>query len=222
MKGLLMKDLRVLWKSKKLVIGILFVASFLLTVQGKENYTFIIGYVTMVCGMLVLNTVSVDDYEKCNAFLMTMPVDSGICAAEKYLFSFVCGLCGWLLATGACIAIQPENAEQVLLQAAAVFLVILFFQWIMLPVQWKYGGEKGRIVLIGLIASCVIIALLLDKAAEAFFPGQGGLEGWLLQISEQAAGLELWMIGLIACVVWAAGGVISFGISKKVLSGKEY
>lgn len=222
MKGLLIKDIKYTWKSKKMVAVFLLVAFILFVTQGIENMSFITGYMTMVFGMLVLSTISSDEYDKCNAFFMTMPVNSDIYAAEKYVFSLGCSLIGWLIAMAFCLAMQWDHGAEVFVQSFAVFLVLTLFQFIMLPTQLKFGGERGRMVLVGMIAVFMILAFSLKKLALILFQTPEKAEKVMLEIMKWLDSLNGWSIGILAIVMWVICLMISLGISKRIMRGKEF
>ncbi|MDE5598408.1 MAG: ABC-2 transporter permease, partial [Lachnospiraceae bacterium] len=72
MKGLLIKDLELVWHNKKLFL-IMLVVMFL-AFQNYDGYSFLIGYNTMIFILLILNTMTLDEYYKSMPFMMTLPV----------------------------------------------------------------------------------------------------------------------------------------------------
>ncbi len=221
MKGLLIKDFRFIFKGKRMAVGLLAIALFLLFLQGIENCAFIITYITMVAGMMVLGTISSDEYDKSNAFLMTMPIDRDLYAKEKYVFSFACSLAGWLFATVLCTALQAGHWEEVLAQAAVIFLILSLFQFTILPVQLKFGGDNGRMVLVGIMAVIMVAALLLEKGLQILLPGVEPEELYL-RVTEWVKAQNIWAIGIILCAVWLACLGISLAISKRIMQKKEF
>lgn len=221
MKGLLVKDFRFIFKSKRIAMGIFGIALFLLFIQGVENYAFIIAYTTMVAGMLVLGTISSDEYDGSNAFFMTMPIDRTIYAKEKYAFSLGCSLAGWLFATVLCMALNRSHAMEVLAQAAAIFLLLSLFQFAILPVQLKFGGDNGRMVLVGILAGIMAVAVLCRKIADAVFQGDG-VEELFARANRWLSAQNGWALGLFACIGWLAGLCISLAISQRIMQKKEF
>lgn len=222
MRGLLIKDVRFTLKNKRMVMILLLVAALLLVTQGKENATFIIGYMTMVCGMLVLSTISADEFDKSGTFLMTLPIDRSTYAKEKYIFAFGSSLAGWVLATIPCMLMQIHAGKEVLLQAAAIFAVISVFQLVMLPIQLKFGGENGRMVLLGMFAFLAILIFLIDKIGKIVFANEAESEHFFLQVVNRLSSLNGWSIGITVCILWALCFAISLSISQKIMRKKEF
>lgn len=171
--------------------------------------------------MMVLGTISSDEYDKSSAFFMTMPIDRAMYAKEKYVFSFVCSLAGWLFATVLCVILQSSHGMDVLAQAAVIFLVMSFFQFVILPVQLKFGGDNGRMVLLGIVAVVMIAALLLDKITQLLFPGMDS-EELFLRIADWLKAQNIWALGAILCGAWLVCLGISFAISKRIMQKKEF
>ena len=222
MKGLLIKDMRYTLRNKKIIIGCFLVALILVATQVAENASFIIGYMTMVSGMLVLNIISSDEYDKSNAFLMTMPVNCDIYAMEKYLFSIGCSLIGWLIGTIICFILQRNQALETLVQAVVIFLVLSLFQLIMLPIQLKYGGEKGRMVLVGMIAFIMSVIFMFEQITKMIFPSQTEAEEVFLRLMNWLSTMNKWVFGLLICFGWLICFSISLTISKKIIKKKEF
>ena len=73
MKALFKKDFYALKESKILILIMLFVVV-IMGFWGKgESTGFILSYVTVLSGVLVLNTISYDEMDNNYAFLLTMP-----------------------------------------------------------------------------------------------------------------------------------------------------
>lgn len=201
---------------------LLMVAALLLVTQGRENATFLIGYMTMVCGMLVLSTISMDEFDKSCTFLMTLPVDRNTYATEKYVFAFGGSLVGWAVATIPCVFLQLSAGKEVLLQAVLIFAVISLFQLVMLPIQLKFGGENGRMVLLGMFAFLAILVFIIDKVGKIIFASEAEAEQFLLQAVDRLSSLNNWSIGIAACILWLICFAISLSISQKIMRKKEF
>lgn len=222
MRGLLIKDVRFTMQNKKMLAVFLFIVVALLAMQGKDGFGFIIAYMTMMCGMLVLSTISVDEFDKSSAFLMTMPVDRAIYVKEKYVFSFGCSLAGWVIAVIPCALMQTENIKELLLQAVVIFVVLSFFWLIMLPVQLKFGGDKGRMVLLAMVAVIMIGAFLIKKIGETVFASQAEAERFFAKIISWFSSLNGWLIGIVVLGIWLACMVISYAVSRRIMENREF
>ncbi|MDE7275408.1 MAG: ABC-2 transporter permease, partial [Lachnospiraceae bacterium] len=60
MKGLLIKDYKIILHNKKMFVILLIVQ--LLALQNYNGYSFLIGYTAMIFILLALNTITMDEY----------------------------------------------------------------------------------------------------------------------------------------------------------------
>lgn len=222
MKGLLIKDMRYTLQNKKMIAVFLFVAIAVLATQGRDGGSFIISYMTLICGMLVLTTISIDEFDKSITFLMTMPINRTTYAAEKYVFALLSSFCGWVISTIPCILISTEDRAECIQQAVVLLLVFSFMQLVILPVQLKFGGEKGRMVLIGVFGFFFLLVLLAKKVGESVFASQADAERWLVEIIKKLDAMKGMTVGIVVVAIWLLALGISFMISKKIMENKEY
>ena len=220
MKGLLIKDLRLTLQNKRLIAVILLLAVMLTTLKGEDAVSFIVSFATMICGTMVLNTISLDEFDKSVVFLMTMPIERGIYVIEKYIFALGSGLFGCVLSSTFCILFVRFPAFVILQQASMIFLVLSFFLLIILPVQLKFGSDMGRIVLFGIVIFFVLLANLIAKVGEENFFGQLKEKG--NQLFQWILSCDQWVLCLIALVLWGGCLFLSIAISKNIIKKKEY
>lgn len=220
MKGLMIKDFALVWHNKKMFL-VMFVIMFL-AVQNYTNYTFVIGYNTMLFILLILNTMTMDEYYKSMPFMMTLPVKRETYIAEKYVLMLGFSFIGALLTTLICIVIHQEMAGQLAVEGLFIYLVMAMFQLLMLPIQLKFGGEKGRIVLIGMLAVITVIVTSLVKGLPQVF----GLEGRFGELLKDAFtwffALQKGAMALLIGLVFAVCGTISYLISRSIMLRREF
>lgn len=91
MKGLLIKDIKLMKNQKNFFFIMLFVAVAMLFAEFDSS--FVVSYFTMIASMFVLSTISYDEYDNGYAFLFTMPFARKAYVKEKYMFSILMGGC---------------------------------------------------------------------------------------------------------------------------------
>lgn len=217
MKGLLIKDYKLIMHNKKMFL-ILMVVWFL-AFQNYNGYSFLIGYSTMIFVLLVLNTMSMDEYYKSTPFLMTLPVRRSTYVAEKYALMLGFSLIGTVLSTFLCILLHRELLQQLLIEGLAIYVILALFQLLMLPIQLKFGGDKGRIVLVGLLACVTVIATSMSTILLRLFNIQSGigtiLQNALLWFISLPAGTVTLILILTLAICFAASYCISLHIMRK-------
>lgn len=220
MKGLLIKDYKLIMHNKRMFL-ILMVVWFL-AFQNYGGYSFLIGYTTMIFVLLVFNTISMDEYYKSIPFFITMPVSRNTYATEKYILMLGFSLIGAVLSTALCIIIHRDMLRQLLVSCIAIYIILALFQLLMLPVQLKFGGDKGRIVLIGLLSCVTVIATSMGKILPGLFGIQGGIGAIAQNTVTWFAGLPAVTKAVNILVVCAVCFAISYGISLHIMQKKEF
>lgn len=74
MKGLLIKDMRLLMNQGKTRFLMLVAVSLILSVMGAASPSFVVSYITIIFSFFTASTISYDEYDNCYLFLMTLPV----------------------------------------------------------------------------------------------------------------------------------------------------
>ncbi len=161
MKGLLVKDLKLLISSQRtIVVGLLFVAMFMLSFDF--DYIFIVGWVAYFAMMVSIGTINYDELDNCNAFLFTLPFSRSTYVAEKYVFVLVSTIGSWLIALCAVMGFQLFSHQTTdtfsLLSYTTTLLPVAFLMIsLILPIQLKFGIEKSRVAM--MIVFCAIFAV---------------------------------------------------------------
>ncbi len=95
MKGLLVKDLSLMIKSKKVILFMLFIG----IIGGINDISFATGYILMVLAILSLSTISYDEANHGLKTLFTLPISKSDYVKEKYLFSLIITGIGFVFVT---------------------------------------------------------------------------------------------------------------------------
>lgn len=171
MKGLFVKDLRILGMQKK---NLLLLAIVALVIGGsfEDPITFIIPYMGMMAAMLACGTVSYDEFDHGYSFIFTLPVTRKEYVREKYLFglfSVVVGSALALLISYAFALVKGGEAwaglQENLLISAAFMALYLIVVALMLLLRLKYGSESARMVMVAMAAIFAVIIYAVQKFA---------------------------------------------------------
>ena len=160
MKGLLVKDLLVMIKSKKVILFMLFIG----IVGGINDISFATGYILMVLAILSLSTISYDEANHGLKTLFTLPISKSDYVKEKYLFSLIITGIGFAL-----VAILNCFSKSGFMETFIIVSTALFLLAISLPFQLKEGNEKGRIVLLVVVFGCTFLFAFLNRFFSEFF-----------------------------------------------------
>lgn len=168
MKGLLIKDFLLMLQQRTFFILFLFMAVML---NFSTDGSFVIGYLTFVSGVFVLSTISYDEYDNGYSFLMTLPVRRKDYVLEKYVFGLIVSSVSWLVGVLIAIIFEVGRGKNFVLQemlwgAGVCFLLALLLLAVMIPVQIRFGGEKGRLVMFGIFGGVVLVGYFVFQILE--------------------------------------------------------
>lgn len=169
MKGLLVKDFLLIFQRKQTLLMFL-VISFVMgfSIGGS----FIVGYLCLLSTTLAVGTISYDDADNGLLFLLTWPISRQDYVLSKYVLCGIVAAVSWVLAFGFLGVLNvvkglPFHFGEELTAAAALIPVVLLLFCLMIPVQLKYGPEKGRLVVMLFGGGLVGLFLLLEKFVSA-------------------------------------------------------
>lgn len=152
MSGLIIKDLFNLNSNKRiyLVLLIMFVFSAFIIDSGVS---FMSVYMSILCMMLCISTFSYDDYSKWNRYALALPLTRKDIVKSRYVFALI--LIGLSFIVGSLVNLiglfvydSVITLELIFSIPLATIIVITIIIAILFPAMYKYGAEKGRLVLL--------------------------------------------------------------------------
>ena len=220
MKGLLIKDIKLMTRQKTMLIMIALII--MLFPSFEMDPGFIVTYAMILLLFMTVSTVSYDDFDNGMAFLFTLPTDRKTYVREKYVLGLAAAVTGWLLAAlvnVVYIVILGEKAGgtigDILFAAVLIFPVALLMWEVLLPMQLKFGAEKARMVIFivaGVIAAITVVATKIAEANEA----------QVASLLEKGKNLGPVSIGIALFAVAIIGLLISYACSVRIMEKKEY
>ena len=215
MRGLFEKDFRLLCQNRQTLILFLMMAGFLGLTQ---NGTFVLGYLSFTFSILLTSTISYDEMDQGFEFLMTLPVTPRTYVKEKYGFCTVGVIFSVVLSGIIYLIVKGIHGEQILLgEELLTVLIFVPIVWcviaIMVPIQLKFGAEKGRIAILMVYGGSAFLLYFVLK-----WIGEENVKlmtNFLNQWKPEALVLGGFLLsGLVL--------VISYGISRRIMEQKEY
>lgn len=218
MKGFFIKDLHLMLNQKKMLV-MFFVIGLLLTISNSDM-SFAVSYTMFVMAIMASGTISYDTFENGMAYLMVLPAKRRDYVMEKYILIFATALITGVLISGVALAVASGQGNSIdvkglLLQCGGLFLTLMIMMSFMLPVNIKYGAEKGRLVLFAVFA-IVFIAAYIIRNTNVF--SQEQIENVMMKL------MTLPKTGLITslCVGSLLIMLISMFVSIKIMEKKEF
>lgn len=164
MSGLLKKDLIVADKSGRLLL-VLALAFSLVPRFGALGST----YAMMLAFMLPLNSIAYDEKSKWDRYAAMLPCRAGQIVWSKYLLSYIYTLLAeaiilvsalireWFMGT-------PVDWTDTLQTNAMLVIVMVLVVSLGLPSLYRFGSEKGRLVMVLILGVGVGTALFTTRA----------------------------------------------------------
>lgn len=214
MKGLLIKDVKIMLLQKKFFLLLLLITMGLLI--SSDNISFPLGFFPSIVSLFALTTISYDELDNGQAFLFVLPVTRKEYVMEKYGLGLLLVIPSLLLIAlfAALVSIFKGNLQLADLWRLAgfIFPMLLFIQAMMFPIQLKYGAEKGRMVLMGAIGVVMFVVMGLRS---------------ILKIEPNQLFQNLSSINTnLLLVLWILFGVVAFFFSMKwsmtIMEKKEF
>ena len=155
MKSLVLKDLFNIGHNAKSMLFILVVfAVALIPFSGVEGYIFVCA---ILCSMMIVTTFSFDDSSKWTRYAMIMPVSKKELVAGKFmvlaifcaigsLFGLIIGFIGGLITDK--IVLDIVGIGELLFLTLGAWVISLIFGSMSIPLVFKFGAEKGRVLLL--------------------------------------------------------------------------
>lgn len=172
MKGLLRKDLYMLWhycKSFLLMIGLFSVMSL-----ADTTNSFYTVYPVMLGSVLPVTLISYEERCGWSSYCQSLPVSRTLVVVEKYVFSLLCSFA--MLSLVAAVQFIVFSRETSFLwdryrnMMSSLFAFALIGPSIILPLIFKLGTEKGRIAYYFVIGTACAIAFAFNERQFPVIP----------------------------------------------------
>lgn len=217
MRGLLIKDLKLMKEQRSFVILIIAVGIGITVFTGQSD--FVLGYMTFIGAMFSMSSISYDEFDNGNLFLFTLPITRKGYVIEKYIFALLTSIVSWITAVGISVGARIWKGQ--LLDAEWMFMsvftwiILVFLMMCMLPVHLKFGGEKMKIAFIGIVGVAFLIGLAGVKLSEKM-----GVD--LTAAINQAAQMKQEVFLMVAIFVTIVVSLVSLWFSVRIVECKEF
>jgi len=207
MKGLVLKDLYNLRKYGKTIL--LISAFYVMLTFMMENATMFAGMIVVMFAITSVTSFAYDSQSGWETYVLSIPVSRKDVVLSKYVLALLLAVAGSLLAmlvgwlNG--IIKNTSNFSEVLITSYMLFAVAVVFLSILLPLVYKFGVERSRVI---------ILAVFAIPIAAGFVLGQTGT---VPEINEQTINRIL-LLSPLAIVVCS---IVSFMTSHAIYRKQE-
>ena len=198
MKGLLLKDLYNIRKQAWWYLSMILLFCLLsVTVQNIAFAGTIGVLVTVSVPLIAIGYEEKDSWQK---FVVASGRDIKTIVAEKYLLGIICAVTGYVAYAVVYLLSERTSLTDLFVP---LFMQITVLS-VMLPTVFKFGVDKGRVYMIAVILIFMLAFIGLLSAADKF------------------VGTDLIVFNLTTAVLIAGVLVISYFISLKIYTAKEF
>lgn len=218
MKGLLRKDLYALRNT----FGILAVFMLVYAAIGYvgNNASMLTAVAAVIVMMLPANSISYDEFYHWDRYVLTMPVSRKMVVQSKYALCVLLS-CFMLLVGAAFTLLLGSSFVDAFFGILCVAAMSLIISALALPCMFKWGAQRGRLILIlicgaaGAVLGILLISVSFGNLGESvggLMPGEGQHSGAL------TAGMLTAGLLLLTAIIT----VISYRIACGIYEKKEF
>ncbi len=218
-KGLIVKDFQTLKSYKSTVIAmiVIFMGSAFL---NDEMSSFFPIFMPLCFGMIAISSFSYDSLAKTDRYLLTFPVNRKDMVKARYIYILLFTLFGSLLGLVFSILIQCIKTgniidKEILSNTLAIIigslLAIMFLQVFQIPIMYRFGAEKGRIIQMIMIVVLMLGISLIITTLMKFF--NISLDILFIMLKDYLIAI----LGISVIILY----ILSFAISCRIYEKKE-
>ena len=203
MKGIVIKDLLTLKSSMKTVVLIVILFGFM---GAKSGSAYMSTFASVYAAILPMTCMAFDERSRFNRYAVIMPVNLRDIVLSKY----VVGLILAVAATVVAVAMTALSGGSIGETVAASIAIPMVYHSILLPLMFKFGVEKSRII--------ILAGVVVPAVGISFLEESGRLSGVINALGS---------VQVSSALAYAAGGLIviytaSVLISLAVCKNKEW
>lgn len=217
MKGLLIKDMKLLLGQKRFYTIVLAIGFLFMFTNGPSMG---ISYTTTILAIFTLSTISYDEFDNGMSYLMVLPINKKTYVKEKYVFGGLLSIAAYvfsLIPAVLIIKIKPSGSDmmEVLATGMAAIVVSCLILALTIPLQIKFGADKGKIVI---MAGMGVLGFLIAGIGSIIKFGEGDISKILIFLTGE--GEKVLLLGMV--LFTGIVSIASYFISVRFIEKKEY
>ncbi|MEG2053338.1 MAG: ABC-2 transporter permease [Oscillospiraceae bacterium] len=161
MKGLILKDLYTIKTQAKMYLIIMFGLCAVTIINGGNGGS-VGGMICVLAAMLPITALAYDERSKWEHYALTMPVSRRDMVLSKYILGIIAEVATLVLSM-AIMAITSKNIVEAIGVSFVFFAIGIFIMSFLLPIMFKVGVEKGRVLMIIILLLPTFLIIFLNK-----------------------------------------------------------
>lgn len=164
MKGLLIKDLYLIFQKKTILMYLVCC----MLMGFSMGVTYIVSYLAIIMCISGIGTISYDEHDNGYPFLFSLPIDRKTYVREKFVLclsmTFIGVLFGALImAIASLTGLDDLTLIDIPLYLLPICAGLLVICSTMIMIEICFGAEKGRIVMMMIYGAAIFVVVLLGK-----------------------------------------------------------
>ena len=186
----------------------------------NEIIGFLPVFIPLCFGTLGISSFSYDNLAKADKYLLTFPINKKDVVKARYIYILMVTLIGTLLGFVITLIAQEiktsnilnkEFLENTLASIIGSLFAIMFLQVFQIPIMYKFGAEKGRIIQMIMIVVLSIGTSLIVTTLMEFF--NISVDSFIMMLKDYL----IIVLGVSVTIMY----ILSFIISCKIYDKKE-
>ena len=213
-KGLILKDLMNL-KSYKTTMLFILVLYVIVSFTNEETMVSMPIYIVIIFGMIAIGSFNYDNISKSDKYILSFPVTRKQVVIARYLYVFLFTLVGFVFAIGLNMIFQIikvgnlDGINDIVSVAVGSFFGMILLQIFQIPIMYKFGAEKGKIIQMLLI---VVLMLGVSGITVGFMKlSNVSLEQMEMMLKKYG----IMILGIVSTILYFISYQISFAIYSK-------
>lgn len=213
-KGLILKDLMNL-KSYKTTMLFILVLYVIVSFTNEEMMVSMPIYIVIIFGMMAIGSFNYDNISKSDKYILSFPVTRKQVVIARYLYVFLFTLVGFVFAIGLNMIFQIikvgnlDGINDIVSVAVGSFFGMILLQIFQIPIMYKFGAEKGKIIQMLLI---VVLMLGVSGITVGFMKlSNVSLEQMEMMLKKYG----IMILGIVSTILYFISYQISFAIYSK-------
>ena len=217
MKGLILKDIFMIKNQMKNIIVILIMFGLLSIINN--NSAFVMFLIPFYMVMVLITTFSYDELNHFDIYGNSLPFQRGQIVKAKYLLFHSSNILLLVLGLGVAL-VGPLVSEKIAMSSVLSTLVGVIFGVsliisVLIPFYYKYGAQKGRIMLFAVIIGISLLGGLLFQILKV----SGADVSFIISFLN---GINIWLMMGILLLITFLIIYISYRISFHIYEKKEF
>ena len=199
MKGIVVKDLLTLKSSMKTVVLIVILFGFM---GAKSGSAYMSTFASVYAAILPMTCMAFDERSRFNRYAVIMPVNLRDIVLSKYVVGLILAVAATVVAVAMTAVAGGSIGETV----AASIAIPMVYHSILLPLMFKFGVEKSRII--------ILAGVVVPAVGISFLEESGRLSGVINALGSVQVSSSLAYGAMVLIVIYTASVLISLAVCR--------